>query len=630
MQLSEGSLKTINESMVTNLQPVLQLLTIKKHNNNRMLAHVSDGQHIATAILIGNCYKLIDEGQAKAFSVIKLVRYHLQPIEKESSRNVMIFFDAEVVAEANGKIGNPVFLAQEKQEDGVPGGGNQSTSSTTMPTMVSPQQPGGTGAVVKLGNQLPPGHAHVIPIAHLNPYNSNWTIKVRVTSKSDVRSGNKNGRDWRMFKAELLDNAGSEITATFFGDAVSLFYDVVKVGGVYLMSAGRVKLVDRRFTNIPGRDYEITFDDKSVIVPSDDDNDIATMQFDFLKLDDVVNFEAGKVVDFCGIIVNVGETRTITTRRDGKQLTKRDVRVGEDSGKSIDITLWGDEAINFSGVPGDPLAIKGGRVGDFMGGKTLSAMHSSVLQLGSELSKNETAQQLLKWWNSGGGSSTSFECISDRSSGPAGGSSSGPMDVSSRKTVEEILQPSSGDYLSISGGSNDISHVKGWIQYINRDIDRIMYPACKTPRVNDPTKTCMKKVTQDEEDSSKWTCSICGPTAMEYRYIISANIADDTDCANFVSFFNDQGNELLGFTADELHAFYENIQRDSNNPEWTAIFNAVLNKEYIFTLRTRMEMSNRGEEQQRVTVLRMRPVVGDTLLQECKNLADAIRKMTVA
>lgn len=85
----------------------------------------------------------------------------------------------------------------------------------------------------------------------------------------------------------------------------------------------------------------------------------------------------------------------------------------------------------------------------------------------------------------------------------------------------------------------------------------------------------------------------------------------------------------MGYTADQLHDFYEEIQRDSNDPRWTAIFNGVLNKEYIFTLRTRMEMSNRGEEHQRVTVLRMRPLVGETLLQECKNLAEAIRKLNV-
>lgn len=320
------------------------------------------------------------------------------------------------------------------------------------------------------------------------------------------------------------------------------------------MSAGRVKLVDRRFNNIPGRDYEITFDDKSIITPSDDDNAIATMQFDFVKLDDIATFDSGKIVDFCGIVASVGETRTITARRDGKQLTKRDVRVGEDSGKSIDITLWGDEAVNFPGAPGDVLALKGARVGDFMGGKTLSSMHSSVMQLGSDLKSNETAQALLKWWNAGG-SSTSFECISDRNAGPSGAAPSGPMDIASRKTVEQLLSPSGGDILSISGSTNDVFHVKGWIQYINRDIERIMYPACKTPRVNDPSKTCMKKVTQDDEDKSKWTCSICGPSPMEYRYILSANIADDTDCANFVSFFNDQVSVNSTFATCRFHPY---------------------------------------------------------------------------
>lgn len=161
----------------------------------------------------------------------------MQPIEKGSARNIMIFIDAEVVAEANGKIGNPVLLTQEKQEDGM---GSSMNVPVTTPAAPAGRQLAGSGAVVKFGHQVPTGNAHIIPIAHLNPYNNNWTIKVRVTSKTDVRSGNKNGRDWRMFKADLLDNAGSEISATFFGDAVSLFFDMIKVCIVHILALHRI------------------------------------------------------------------------------------------------------------------------------------------------------------------------------------------------------------------------------------------------------------------------------------------------------------------------------------------------------------------------------------------------------
>lgn len=127
------------------------------------------------------------------------------------------------------------------------------------------------------------GGQQVQPIATLNPYNNRWNIKVRVTSKSEVKTWNKPSGAGSMFKVELLDDqggwttdgvaaasanrrshglyaprslhivnivsthgvilgvcAGGEIGAAFFKEAVSRFYDAIHVGNVYLMSGGRV------------------------------------------------------------------------------------------------------------------------------------------------------------------------------------------------------------------------------------------------------------------------------------------------------------------------------------------------------------------------------------------------------
>jgi len=91
-----------------------------------------------------------------------------------------------------------------------------------------------------------------------------WTIKVRVTSKSDIKTWNNDRGNGSLFKIDLLDDAGGEISAAFFKEAVTRFYDTVSVGNVYFMSGGRVKLADKRYS--AGRDYEINFDDKASIV----------------------------------------------------------------------------------------------------------------------------------------------------------------------------------------------------------------------------------------------------------------------------------------------------------------------------------------------------------------------------
>ena len=92
-----------------------------------------------------------------------------------------------------------------------------------------------------------------------------WTIKVRVTSKGDIKSWNNDRGNGKLFKIDLLDEGGGEISAAFFKEAVDKWYDSVAVGSVYFMSGGRVKLADKRYSG--GREYEINFDDKASIIP---------------------------------------------------------------------------------------------------------------------------------------------------------------------------------------------------------------------------------------------------------------------------------------------------------------------------------------------------------------------------
>jgi len=56
----------------------------------------------------------------------------------------------------------------------------------------------------------------VQPIASLNPYASRWTIKVRITAKTDLKSWSNPKGSGTLFSIDLLDEAGGESRATFF------------------------------------------------------------------------------------------------------------------------------------------------------------------------------------------------------------------------------------------------------------------------------------------------------------------------------------------------------------------------------------------------------------------------------
>lgn len=63
-----------------------------------------------------------------------------------------------------------------------------------------------------------------------------------------------------------------------------------------------------------------------------------------------------------------------------KELIKRDVTIVDESEVEIKLTLWGNDAANFAGLPGSILFIRGAKVSDF-NGKSLNASIGSSLQI---------------------------------------------------------------------------------------------------------------------------------------------------------------------------------------------------------------------------------------------------------
>jgi replication factor A1 len=98
----------------------------------------------------------------------------------------------------------------------------------------------------------------VYPIESLSPYQNKWTIRARVTYKSDIKHWQNARSEGKLFTVNLLDESG-EIRATGFNDQVDTFYDVFQEGQVYYISNCKVNLAKKQFSNI-NNEYELTFE----------------------------------------------------------------------------------------------------------------------------------------------------------------------------------------------------------------------------------------------------------------------------------------------------------------------------------------------------------------------------------
>lgn len=76
-------------------------------------------------------------------------------------------------------------------------------------------------------------------------------------------------------------------------------------GNIYLFSNGQVKIANQRFSSVRN-DFCIVFDKNATITEVPDDKSIEVRGYNFATMDDIISASRIKIVDFIGILVNVG------------------------------------------------------------------------------------------------------------------------------------------------------------------------------------------------------------------------------------------------------------------------------------------------------------------------------------
>ena len=431
------------------------------------------------------------------------------------------------------------------------------------------------------------------PIDQLNPYANKWTIKARISNKSDIRSWNNAKGSGTLFSIDLIDNKGSEIRGTFFKDACDKFYPLLQQGMVYTLTGGQLKVVaNKQYSNIKN-DYEITFDLRSDIQPFGEDTSIKSVNYNFTKLDKISSATINSTVDVIGIVMSARDIQTLVGKQSGKELIKRDVTVRDETFQ-VSITLWGDKAKSDNWNEGDIVAFKGLKVGEYQGTISLSSSASSTMNFLPDCPEGAALHQ---FYHANKGNLPAVQSLS------GGGSSydkNSILPVEKRtllSDVEHLGHNEKPDWVTFKAILNKFYNTNSWY-----------YPSCLNA-------DCKKKVV---ESGNSWNCEKCGVSHPEprYRYVLTGSVLDHSG-SHRMSLFDDQGKMLLKCSADEFHA-----ARSADETAIESYKNNCLWNQYIVKGTVKIEMVN-DKPSVKVSVQQLTPV---DYVTESAALIEAIKK----
>ncbi|XP_014215325.1 replication protein A 70 kDa DNA-binding subunit [Copidosoma floridanum] len=595
-QLTAGALDTImNGTEIEN--PVFQILGHKRlassSSGERFRLLVSDGvKSNSFTMLATQLNHLVTDNILSEHSIVRINRYAISMVNNGGTqRRVMVILNIEVLVPGN-EVG--VVLGDINSENAK---SEEVADPVVNKTKTAPQKSVAPAPVPKptpknnLNDSISSG-INTTPIVALSPYQNRWVIKARVANKSPIRTWSNSRGEGKLFSMDLLDESG-EIRCTAFRDQCDKFYDMIEIGKVYFISRCILKPANKQFNNLKN-DYEMTLgNDSEVIVCNEESEEIPSLQFNFVPISTVETTPKDDLLDILGIVKSCSDVQNLVARTTGRELKKRDINIVDENNDMISLTLWGQQAVDFDGTTNPVIAVKGAKIGEYQGGKNLSLVASSMLQVDPDIPQ---AHKLRGWFKTVGSNAESRSLSKTNVSSGMNGTWATFKEAAENRFGHQD-QPS---YFICKATVNLIK------------AENALYKSC-------PSEGCKKKVV--DQSNGMYKCEKCQrefPNFI-YRLLASANLVDWT-ANHWVTAFNDDAEVLMNASAQELGEL-----KEKNDDTYMEKIGAAAFKSYIFKLRMKMENYN-DENRLKATVVTIQPINYKTytehLLNNIKELAD--------
>ncbi|KAF2115515.1 hypothetical protein BDV96DRAFT_493272 [Lophiotrema nucula] len=554
---------------------------------------LSDIRNFIQTMLATTANEIVTSGKLKKGSIVRLKKYNPQQVK---DKKILILMEVEVLSQYGelDKIGTPEALDMKDDAKPQPAAVSANGFYGDKPPQPPQQQ---QRSLPHHQSNPNTSHPHLYPIESLSPYAHKWTIRARCTHKGEMKTWHNTRGEGKLFSVNLLDDTG-EIRATGFNDQVDRLYELFQEGTVYYISAPcKVVIAKKQFSNL-ANDYELQFERDTEVEKAEDQDNAPQIRFNFTKIGDLNNVEKDSTIDTIGVLKEVGEISTITSKNTNKDFSKRDLTIADDTQTSVRLTIWGNTATGFNAPTESIIAFKGVKVSDF-GGRSLSLLSSGSMAIDPDV---DEAHKLRGWYNAVG-ANAQFQTHQNLASTTGGGAKQ------DTKTVSQVIEEES--YLQ---DTPSYFTLKASVVYVKNTM--VAYPACKTPN-------CNKKVI--DENPNEWWCEKCQLKwdSPEYRYVLNVNVADHTGQL-WLSCFDDAGRMIVGMPANDLMDIKEKDDENSTTNFMTAMQDATC-KTFNFRVRAKME-TYQDQPKPRYQVLN---IYNLNFAQECNKLSQLLKQYDI-
>ena len=445
------------------------------------------------------------------------------------------------------------------------------------------------------------------PIASLNPYQPQWTIKAKLAVKGNTRTYRNAKGEGKVLTVELVDSEGTAIQATLWREAVERYENVLEVGKLYYVSKGSLRPANRQYSTV-NNDYEMSLDGKSEIVEASEEEQLESSAkkifekaFEFVSIGNLAKRVNSKraTCDVCAVVKSVADLSAVKRKSDNSEIQKRELTLCDESSNTVQLTLWNalatEQGEKLKEMTNPVIIVRSVRVTEYEGVSlgTLGKSEMQIFELDEAAKASveegevpEKAIETAKWFKENGENAT-FKTAAE-GAGLSVQQRGGKLAPLERQTLvdfqpEEIPSASDKPKMCIVPRASVLSIREGTMWY------------CATPEEGNNAKV--------EEENGQWYCAKNQKTyaTCKRRYIMGAKIADESGHC-WLTLFNDDGEKLFGYTADEMHEFQEN-----DSAKFDAILNEARFKSFTFKLKSKVEEYN-NENRRKVLTMSMNPI----------------------